>query len=44
MDEINKKILIIWRTAIELGFKFNESDAHYMYLKLDDYDKKKEGS
>jgi uncharacterized protein YpiB (UPF0302 family) len=32
--KMNKTIKLIWQTAINLGFQFNETDAHEMYLEL----------
>ena len=31
---MKKEIKVIWQTAINLGFQFNETDAHKMWIEI----------
>jgi hypothetical protein len=38
---MEEEIKLIWQTAINLGFKFNESDANEMWYQINKLDIKK---
>jgi hypothetical protein len=38
---MKQEIQVIWQTAINLGFKFNESDAHEMWYQINKLNIKK---
>lgn len=37
---MRKEIMIIWKKALELGFKFNETDAHEMWIAIKEFQNK----
>jgi len=39
-NETKAEIKLIWQTAINLGFQFNETDAHEMWIEIRDFKKK----